>query len=331
MVNVNSIAVLCETPNTTLAQETAMESTISHHTRSTVAPGEATSTLAAEIAQKLCAADKLILPLEEELALLAQLQEFELGRFLLHNKGLNGYWTSYIFGYQPDDPTESPLEYWLLNNSLLPGIRERFHRFKAEIAKYITDGAVLASVPCGVMDDLLQQDFRAATGVRLVGVDIDTESVQLAGENAAERGLSGQCEFLVRDAWQLGLDSQADLLVSNGLNMYEPDRTRQVELYRNFRRALRHGGTLLVSFIPAPPPPQWVDPERATEWAKYGILESDLRRDMALFGDIMQAKYLNFTSEKEVRAQLAEAGLVVTDVSYSASGALPIASAVREH
>ncbi len=33
----------------------------------------------------------LSLPLPEELNLLKQLSEFELGRFLLENKGLNGY------------------------------------------------------------------------------------------------------------------------------------------------------------------------------------------------------------------------------------------------
>lgn len=41
----------------------------------------------------------LILPLNVELELLNQLAEFDLGRFLLLNKGLNGYRTSYIIFY----------------------------------------------------------------------------------------------------------------------------------------------------------------------------------------------------------------------------------------
>lgn len=306
-----------------------MESMISHRTGSSITASEATSALAAEVERRLRATAELALPLEEELAILAQLQEFELGRFLLHNQGLNGYWTSYIFRYRPGDPTATPMEHWLLNNSTLRGARERFHRFKAEIAQYVTDTAVLASVPCGVMDDLLQQDYRATTGVRLVGVDIDTEAVRLARENAVQHGLDGQCEFLLRDAWQLDLAAEFDLLVSNGLNIYEPDRTRLVELYRNFGRALRPGGRLLVSFPPPPPPPPWLAPERAAEWDKYGIPEADLRRNMALFGDVLQAKYRNFTSEQDMRAQLAEAGLNVEAVSYSATGVMPIVSAVR--
>ncbi len=305
-----------------------METALSHHTGSAVTP-DGTARLAARIERRLRAADRLLLPLDEELRLLAELQEFDLGRFLLHNEGLNGYWTSYVFGHRPGDPVATELEHWMLTRSLLPGIRERFGRFKAAIAPFVTDDAVLASVPCGLMDDLLQQDYRGTTGVRLIGVDIDPESVGLARENAAERGLADLCEFHVGDAWRLDLDAEADLLTSNGLNMYESDPECLVELYRNFARALRPGGRLLVSFIPVPPAPPWAEGGRPGGWAKYGIEDADLLRDMAIFGDILQAKYLNFTGEREIRDQLSRAGLVVTDVSRSAAGALPIAIAVR--
>ncbi|GAA3991707.1 class I SAM-dependent methyltransferase [Streptomyces plumbiresistens] len=307
-----------------------MDTALSHHTRSAVTPDD-TARLAARIEQRLRAADRLLLPLDEELQLLSELQEFDLGRFLLHNEGLNGYWTSYVFGHQPGDPVATELERWMLTRSLLPGIRERFGRFKAAIAPSVTDGAVLASVPCGLMDDLLQQDYRDTTGVRLIGVDIDPESVDLARENAAERGLAELCEFHVGDAWRLDLDAEADLLTSNGLNMYESDPERLVELYRNFARALRPGGRLLVSFIPAPPAPPWAEAGWPGGWAKYGIQDADLLRDMAIFGDILQAKYLNFTGEQEIRSQLSRAGLVVTDISRNARGALPIAIAVRSN
>lgn len=302
---------------------------LSHHTVSNVPPGEATTNLAGRIERRLRAADGLVLPLEEELKLLAELQEFELGRFLLHNDGLNGYWTSYVFRNEPDDPAVTTLERWLLESSLLAGIRERFGRFKTLIAREITNDVVLASVPCGLMDDLLDMDYHATSGAQLIGVDIDTESVDLAAKKAAMLGLIDRCRFLVRDAWQLGLDAEIDLLVSNGLNVYEAERDRLVELYRNFCRALRPGGKLLVSFIPAPPPPPWADSSHAADWAKYGITEADLRRDLAIFGDILRPKYLHFTSEQELREQLAAAGLIVTEVSYNVGGALPIATAIR--
>lgn len=306
-----------------------MDSMISHRTGSRIEGETSTAEVVAAIEQRLRQAERLVLPLDETLDLLAQLQEFELGRFLLHNRGLNGYWTSYIFRYSSGDPTSTPLEHWLLNWSLLRGARERFHRFKAEIARHVTDGAVLASVPCGVMDDLLQQDYRGVSGFRLVGVDIDAESLALAKENAAQRGLEEHCDFLLRNAWQLDVEGEFDLVVSNGLNMYESDPDRLVELYRNLGRSLRVGGTLLLSFLTPPPPPPWEAPERAHEWDRYGITEEDLRRELSLFGDIVQAKYLNFSSEAEVRAQLEQAGLEVAFVSYSPTGVLPIVSATR--
>ncbi|MFR9730637.1 SAM-dependent methyltransferase [Saccharopolyspora sp. MS10] len=306
-----------------------MSSTISHLPGSGSHDDAELTGIAAAVEQRLRAADRLIMDLDEELSLLAGLQEFPLGRFLLRNRGLNGYWTSYIFRYEPGTPTESDTEFWLLNRSLLSGARERYQRFRTEISRSITDGAVLASLPCGVMDDLVRQDYGDAPGARLVGIDIDEESLRLAKENAASRGWGDRTDVVLSDAWELGIDSEFDLLVSNGLNMYEPDPGRLVALYRNFARALRPGGRLLLSFLTPPPPPPWEAPERAGEWQRYGIAEHDLRRELALFGDIIQAKYLNFVSEADTRAQLAEAGLEVESVGYSDGGVLPIVSAVR--
>lgn len=303
-----------------------MDTVISHGTGSDGAPLE---DVVLAVERRLRSSDRLLLGLDEELEILAELQKFPLGRFLLRNQGLNGYWTSYIFRFEQGAPTASPMEEWLLTRSLLSGARERFHRTKGEIARSITDDAVLASIPCGVLDDLLQQDYGEAAGVRLVGVDLDSESLAWAEQEAKIRGLGERCTFVRSDAWKLGIEAEFDLLVSNGLNMYEPDSDRLVELYHNFARALRPGGRLLVSFLTPPPPPPWEDPRRASEWEGYGIAEEDLRRELALFGDIIQAKYLNFVSESDTRAQLERAGLVVESVNYSEGGVLPIASAVR--
>ena len=43
----------------------------------------------------------LALPLEEELKILEELQSFELGQFLLANKGLDGFWTAYVILHGP--------------------------------------------------------------------------------------------------------------------------------------------------------------------------------------------------------------------------------------
>jgi len=305
-----------------------MASTVSHHTGTRITDAASTERIAADIERRLRAADRLVLPLEDTLELLGQLQQFELGRFLLHNRGLNGYWTSYIFRNRPEGPV-TPLEHWLLNNSLLCQARERYHRFRELIAEHITDDATLASVPCGVMDDLLEQDYRDVTGIRLVGVDLDTESLRYAEENARRHGLAEHASFRHEDAWNLGAEEEFDLVVSNGLNMYESDPARLTDLYRSFHRALRPGGRLLISFLTPPPPPPWEAPEHAAAWAKYRIGEDDLRRELSIMGDIVQATYLNFSSESDVRSQLEAAGLTVQAVRYNAGGVLPIAIAAK--
>jgi ubiquinone/menaquinone biosynthesis C-methylase UbiE len=306
-----------------------MSTMISHRTRTRIPDGPETAQLAADIEGRLRKADKLVLPLDQTLYMLAQLREFELGRFLLHNNGLNGYWTAYVFQYSPGDATSCSLEQWLLTKSLLSGGRERFHRFQKEIAKHITEGAVLASIPCGLMDDLVKQDYRSVERFTLVGIDVDAESTELARENAATHDVEQHCTFLLRDAWQLDIDSEFDLVVSNGLNMYESDPQRLVALYRNFCRALRPGGQLLMSFLPPLPPPPSVAPDRASEWNTYGIAEEDFTKELSLFGDILQVGYLNFSTEDEVRAQLAQAGFAVTSVTDGPTGLLPIVSAIK--
>src|SRR5579872_4130915 len=65
--------------------------------------------------ERLKSAQNLALPLADELAILEQLTEFELGRFLMVNKGLNGYWTAYIILHGPQKQGLSPLEYWMLH------------------------------------------------------------------------------------------------------------------------------------------------------------------------------------------------------------------------
>ncbi|MFD8267249.1 SAM-dependent methyltransferase [Streptomyces althioticus] len=305
-----------------------MASTVSHHTGTRITDAASTERIAADIEHRLRAADRLVMPLEDTLELLDQLQQFELGRFLLHNRGLNGYWTSYIFRNRPEGPV-TPLEHWLLNNSLLCQARERYHRFRKLIAEHITDGATLASVPCGVMDDLLEQDYRKVTGIRLVGVDLDTESLRHAEENARRHGPAEHATFRHEDAWNLTAEAEFDLVVSNGLNMYESDPARLTDLYRAFHKALRPGGRLLISFLTPPPPPPWEAPEHAAAWAKYRISEDDLRRELSIMGDIVQATYLNFSSESDARSQLEAAGFTVQAVRYNAAGVLPIAIAVK--
>ena len=49
---------------------------------------------------------------------------------------------------------------------------------------------IFASLPCGVVRDLLKLDFAGVENFRLVGIYIDSESLELAKKLAQEYGLS---------------------------------------------------------------------------------------------------------------------------------------------
>lgn len=63
---------------------------------------------------RLKASPNLTLPLDEEVKLLHELEQFELGRFLLKSKGLNGYWTAYLICTTSKHKTSLPLNHGCL-------------------------------------------------------------------------------------------------------------------------------------------------------------------------------------------------------------------------
>ena len=68
---------------------------------------------------------------DENLKMLEEVSEFELGRFLLKNKGLNGYWTAYIILHALHKKDLSPLEEWIIHKApAVKATRERFHIFQ---------------------------------------------------------------------------------------------------------------------------------------------------------------------------------------------------------
>lgn len=301
---------------------------ISHNTSSFLADDPRVDEALVQAAARIADNADPVLPAAEEQELLTALGEFDLGRFLLVNGGLSGYWTSYVFTHD-GSTADHDLERWLLRNSTLAGIRARFQRLVALVAGRLRPGLRVASVPCGMMDDLLGQPRDLLDGVSMVGADIDEESLRLAGERAAQRELSDRVELRQADAWDLDLGKPVDLLLSNGLNLYEPDRDRLVALYREFGRNLAPGGELLVSYIPPLPPLPASGPVGARIWASLAMSAEDVRRDRAIFGDLLAPTYLNITPTDELAAQLREAGLSLREVHFSDYGVLPIAVAAR--
>jgi SAM-dependent methyltransferase len=296
-----------------------MSIAISHQTTSHIPYDETTKQLIEDTMNRLEKSDNLFLPLNETMDLLNELASFNLGRFLLHNRGLNGYWTSYIFRNNLDPDQIIGLESWLLNKSLYVMARERFYTFQEEIRKRLHSDMTLASIPSGLMDDLLFLDYSAYRNIHLVGIDADSESLKFARQNANERGFSSeQVTLMQKDAWDLDIHAEFDLLTSNGLNMYESCENRLIVLYRSFYKALKPNGTLLISFIPPPP-----------ENIESFISSENFLKERSVFGDIVQINYLNFCTEVDMKNQLQAAGFMIESIQYNEKGMAPVVVAKK--
>ena len=261
--------------------------------------------------------DQLKLPLGETLNLLDQLAAFELGRFLLRHRGLNGYWTAYLILQGPHRQDLSPLEQWILHRApVFRATRERFFIFQRLIQERLRPDMSLASIPCGLMDDLLSLDYSMTPNVRLTGIDLDAETLSQAQTQAAAKANPPAVSFLQRNAWQLEVMAAFDLIASNGLNFYEPNDMAVIKLYRQFQRALKPKGVLITSFL-TPPPALTKD----SPWKDTPV--EDLRQQAAIFGDIIGAKWQVFRTEPQMREHFDQAGLDVQDIIYDSQAMFP--------
>lgn len=61
--------------------------------------------------------------------------------------------------------------------------QERFKIFQKSIESNLKNDIKIASIPCGVMDDLLYLHYDKFWNIELFGIDIDDQSLVLAKEN----------------------------------------------------------------------------------------------------------------------------------------------------
>lgn len=262
------------------------------------------------------------LPADVTFDLLIQLAQFELGRFLLKNKGLNGYWTAYVIIHGPQMKNLHPLEKWILHAApTVKATQERFEIFREILQKHLRSDMHISSIPCGLMDDLLSLNYRDIDNVLLTGVDLDTHSILGAQENAKKYGLKN-VNFHQKDAWKLDVDQEYDMITSNGLNIYEQDDSRVVALYQQFYQALKPGGLLVTSFLTPPP-------ALSSESTWKNVNMADALKQKAIFSDIVDVTWQAFRTENQVKEQLEKAGLEVLDIIYDAQGIFPTILARR--
>ncbi|HCJ82899.1 MAG: hypothetical protein A2Y28_02600 [Chlamydiae bacterium GWC2_50_10] len=258
---------------------------------------------------------------QKQLELLEQLSAFDLGKFLIERGGLNGYWTHYIIAYPEKAQAYSlhPVEEFLLNSApSCLATQHRFSLFKETIQKHLFEGCVLASVPSGLMAEFLDLDFSNMKTFSLHGIDLDEETLSQAKGYAEEKGLIGKCRFFQKDAWNLSISEEYDLIASNGLAIYEADDEKVVALYRQFYNALKSKGTLITSFLTPPP-----TSGKTTEWRMDKVNLQDALLQKIVFADILNTKWQVFRSEETVREQLQKAGFQKIEILYDEAHIFP--------
>lgn len=244
-----------------------------------------------------------------QLELLDLLSSFDFGRFLVERGGLNGYWTQYaISSYGKSNHV---LESFLLDKApVVLATRERFYIFKKELQKRLFDGISIASVPCGLMCDLLELDYSNISNFSLTGIDLDPESIKYAKQLANEKLV--HCQFFEKNAWDLNIKEQFDVITSNGLNIYELGDEKVISLYEEFFTALKPGGFLITSFLTTP-----------SEWDRSKINPEDALLQKVIFADVLDCKWQALRSEEKTKAQLQKVGFTEIEINYDRAHLFP--------
>lgn len=268
---------------------------------------------------------------EELYSIIDRLSQFDFGRFLLIHRGVNGFWTRYMVSHPRNGKISdlnnqgealSTLEKWMLERMpVMLATQERFLIFKDIVQRNLRSNMNLASIPCGLMDDLLELDYSELHDSFLTGIDLDRESLKLAQANAETHGLAHITGLIQSDAWKLGIENKFDLIVSNGLNIYETDDDQVTELYKAFYNALRPGGILVVSFMTPPP-----TLDKNSVWNLNELNIEDLAFQKILFSEVLQGKFQAFRSPQLTEKQLINAGFKNIEIIYDKARLFPTAT-----
>lgn len=272
--------------------------------------------------------DKTYVTVNRQLELLAELSKFDLGRYLLQNQGLNGYWTHYIlthpwFGRKTGKNNRgeplTTIEMCFLNGlPIVLAMQQRFEIFLKENQQEVKNNATLACIPCGMMGELLCLNYKNIQDIHLIGIDYDAGALDDAKELAEQQDLLPFVKLIQQDAWHLQFQNTFDLLSSNGLNIYEPDYDKVTALYRKFYQALKPNGKLVTSFVTYPP--HLTD---QCEWDLSKVKEEDLILQKILFSDIIGAKWQCYRSSDETIGQLKSVGFEKLRLIYDDAKIFP--------
>ena len=186
----------------------------------------------------------------------------------------------------------------------------------------VKDGACLASVPCGMLGELLYLDYSNVSDIQLFGLDYDPDTLKDAQTLAEQKNLRSFVTCQQTDAWQMNQNNRFDLISSNGLNIYEADYNKVTDLYQQFHQALKPGGKLVTSFVT--PPPQLTS---HCEWKLDQLDPQQLAKQKAIFADTLHAKWQCFRSSETTHHQLQQAGFSNIEFFYDNAHLFPTVTA----
>lgn len=262
--------------------------------------------------------------IEEQLNYIDQLLEFPLGRALLEKGSIDTYWTDFILS-QSGQRRLSNLEDFIVHRSpFVQAWRELARKFKEIIQGNLYGGIVAASIPCGAMKEFLELDYSSVLDFTLIGIDVDLDSLKLAKAEAEKNGLFSHVKLCQQDAWQLPYRAELDLISSCGLNIYVSDSEKVLNLYRQFFKALKPGGKLLMGFLTYPP-----EESQESEWKVNEMSAKDLILERVIFKDILELQCRNFRTSKECENELRAAGFSKVIFYYDKFHVFPAVVAVK--
>lgn len=278
--------------------------------------------------------DKSYVTVTQQLNLLSQLNEFDFGRYLLQNQGINGYWTHYMLthpwygrktGKNNSSNQLTKLERFILDRApTMLATQQRFEIFLKENQKQVNNNAHLASIPCGMMGELLYLNYDGIDRIQLIGIDYDRDALHDAELLANQQGLANFIKLIQRDAWNLASQEEFDLISSNGLNIYEKSDEKVTALYHQFYNALKVGGKLVTSFLTFPP-----SLTTHCEWDMSRVSQEDLLLQKIIFVDVIDAKWQCYRSSEQTYKQLSAVGFENIEFIYDDAKMFPTVVAMK--
>ncbi|GAB5411154.1 MAG: class I SAM-dependent methyltransferase [Chlamydiales bacterium] len=250
------------------------------------------------------------------------LSKSPLGIHILTSQGANGYWTDHLMFPNKSGAkfvSNSDIEDFLYFRS--PHVlaqREQYSIIAGVIRSLLKEKAIIASIPCGLMRDILEIDFSKLNSFRLIGVDLDSDSLDRARILAKEKKFNN-LELLQMNAWNLNLPAKVDVISSIGLNVYESDSLFLGKLYTEFYNSLNPGGTFITSVLTTPP---WLC--KSSDWKVNNISHEDLLLEKLLHFEIFDVKWQNFTSLAKAKDPFYKAGFSEVSIIEDKNSAYPV-------